>query len=558
MAEETFTQYDFKDDETGKNFVVFSKGAKPQPIGNFESAIDKYYSNNKKVPQGFVILPRDSYAAMGRQLFENVNAPVQAAATRIDAGLPLLQRPLPQQPQSDDMSRVPFFQQPAPPPGGVAQLLARRTMGNPEGAVEGNVDNAGLTHGLTSQFDTPGKAGLQAGLMLATPWLKPVTSSINTGVNAGKVAANRLGILSNIGKSTLAGGTGSVLMDAVFGEPAPFDTPKLIADFGSAFAAGGLQAGVGVLINKFVSPRLHEQVATDILKPIADRYPNYKTDPTLFDAATSSPQKLKDMTVAMAKGMRGTLDDVATAYKDEIVNAIPQTSTYRASMSVADQATLRAHLRRAVRAGNEILDNMGDPKAQDIARQALQDAVKETGKFVTSVMKKEGVQDLSKADAQVAAVTGKLKSDLANFAEGARVLDAMRQSGQQNGFDPMAFRDILVGKVTSGQQDLMGEVARKLGMGQPLQAAPAVAPPEPPNVVLDVLQRYVPGLKQIGNMIGMATKGEPTVGKLPWQLQQGALPRATAIGVASQGKEAIDSFMNRKSDITINIEKRSK
>jgi hypothetical protein len=241
----------------------------------------------------------------------------------------------------------------------------------------------------------------------------------------------------------------------------------------------------------------------------------------------------------MTKGMRGTLDDVADTYKNEIVNVIPR------AMSVADQATLRAHLRRGVRAGNEILDNMDDPKAQDIARQALQDAVNETGKFVTATMKKAGVTNFSKTDAQVAAITRTLKTDLDNFTEGAQVLNAMRQSGQQNGFDPMAFRDILVGRTTSGQQDLMGQVARKLGMGQPLQAAPAVAPPEPPNVLLDVLQRYVPGVKQIGNMIGM-TKGEPTVGKLPWQLQQGALPRATAIGVASQGQEAIDSFMNRK------------
>jgi len=539
MAEEMFTQYGFKDDTTGKDFVVFSKGATPKPIAQFEGAIDKYYGNNKKVPEGFIILPQDSYAAMSRQVFENVNAPVQAAARRIDAGLPLLQRPAPQQSQPGDMSRMPFFQQPAPPPGGVAQLLARRTMGNPEGAVQGNVDNAGLTHGLTSQYDTPGKLGLQAGLMLAAPALGPVTSSINTGVNAGKVAANRLGILSNIGKSTLAGGTGSVLMDAVFGEPTPFDTPKLVADFGAAFATGGLQAGVGYLINKFVSPKLHEQVATDILKPIADRYPNYKTDPTLFAAATSSPQKLKDITVAMAKGMRGTLDDVADTYKNEIVNVIPR------AMSVGDQATLRAHLRRSVRAGNEILDNMDDPKAQDIARQALQDAVNETGKFVADTMKKAGVANFSKVDAQVAAVTKKLKTDLDNFTEGAQVLNAMRQSGQQNGFDPMAFRDILVGRTTSGQPDLMGEVARKLGMGQPLQAAPTV-PEDPSTAAFDLLKKYVPGIKQIANIMNV-TKGEPTAGKLPWQLQQGALPRATAIGVASEGKEAIDSFMNRKS-----------
>ena len=539
MAEEMFTQYGFKDDTTGKDFVVFSKGATPKPIAQFEGAIDKYYGNNKKVPEGFIILPQDSYAAMSRQVFENVNAPVQAAARRIDAGLPLLQRPAPQQSQPGDMSRMPFFQQPAPPPGGVAQLLARRTMGNPEGAVQGNVDNAGLTHGLTSQYDTPGKLGLQAGLMLAAPALGPVTSSINTGVNAGKVAANRLGILSNIGKSTLAGGTGSVLMDAVFGEPTPFDTPKLVADFGAAFATGGLQAGVGYLINKFVSPKLHEQVATDILKPIADRYPNYKTDPTLFAAATSSPQKLKDITVAMAKGMRGTLDDVADTYKNEIVNVIPR------AMSVGEQATLRAHLRRGVLAGNDILDNLGDSKAQQLAMQALDKAVQDTGKFVTDTMKKAGVANFSKADAQVAAVTGKLKTDLANFTEGARVLDAMRQSGQQNGFDPMAFRDILVGKTTSGQQDLMGEVARKLGMGQPLQAAPTV-PEDPSTAAFDLLKKYVPGIKQIANIMNV-TKGEPTAGKLPWQLQQGALPRATAIGVASEGKEAIDSFMNRKS-----------
>jgi hypothetical protein len=521
MAEETFTQYGFKDDETGKDFVVFSKGATPKPIAQFEGAIDKYYGNNKKVPQGFVILPQDSFAAMGRQVFENVNAPVQAAARRTDAGLPLLSG---QQPEG----------------GPVQQLLARRTMGNPEGAVQGNVDNAGLTHGLTSQYDTPGKLGLQAGLMGAAPLLKPVTSSINAGVDAGKIVANRLGILGNIGKSTAIGGTTSVLMDAALGEPTPFDTPKLVADFGAAFATGGLQAGVGYLINKFVSPKLHEQVATDILKPIADRYPNYKTDPTLFAAAASSPQKLKDITVAMTKGMRGTLDDVADTYKNEIVNVIPR------AMSVADQATLRAHLRRGVRAGNEILDNMDDLKAQDIARQALQDAVSETGKFVADTMKKAGVANFSKADAQVAAVTKKLKTDLDTFTEGAQVLNAMRQSGQQNGFDPMAFRDILVGRTTSGQPDLMGEVARKLGMGQPLQAAPQVAPPEPPNVILDFLKHVVPGVKQIGNILNI-TKGESTAGKLPWQLQQGALPRATAIGVASEGKEAIDSFMNRKS-----------
>ena len=521
MADETFTQYGFKDDETGKDFVVFSKGAVPKPIAQFEGAIDKYYGSNKKVPQGFVILPQDSFAAMGRQLFENVNAPMQAAAGRVDLGQPLLNRPA------------------DPNMGAVQQLLARRTMGNPEGLPQGNVDNAGLTQGLTSQYDTPGKLGLQAGLMAAAPLLKPVTTSINAGVDVGKVALNRLGILGNIGKSTALGGTTSVLMNAALGEPEPFNPSNVLVPFTAAFATGGLQAGVGVLINKYISPNLHEQVATDILKPIADRYQNYKTDPTLFAAATSSPQKIKDMTVAMTKGMRGTLDEVADTYKTDIVNVIPR------AMSVADQATLRAHLRRGVRAGNEILDNMDDPKAQDIARQVLQDAVNETAKFVTDTMKKSGVTNFSKMDAQVASITKKLKTDLDTFTEGAQVLNAMRQSGQQNGFDPMAFRDILVGKTTSGQQDLMGEVARKLGMGQPLQPAPQVAPPEPASTVFNFLKRHIPGVGQVANMLDV-TKGESTVGKLPWQLQQGAFPRTIAIGVASEGQDAIDSFMKRK------------
>jgi len=486
---------------------IYALGGTPRTKAEFDTAYKQY--RNGETPEGFTVLQPGVINTL-RRSFETVNEPVQKYAPQVGATV---------------ASHIPGL--------GIAETLKP---GITQTVQQGGADAA---QALAEQYNTPGKLGLQAGLMLAAPALGPVTSSINTGVNAGKVAANRLGILSNIGKSTLAGGTGSVLMDAVFGEPTPFDTPKLVADFGAAFATGGLQAGVGYLINKFVSPKLHEQVATDILKPIADRYPNYKTDPTLFAAATSSPQKLKDITVAMAKGMRGTLDDVADTYKNEIVNVIPR------AMSVGDQATLRAHLRRSVRAGNEILDNMDDPKAQDIARQALQDAVNETGKFVADTMKKAGVANFSKADAQVAAVTGKLKTDLANFTEGARVLDAMRQSGQQNGFDPMAFRDILVGKTTSGQQDLMGEVARKLGMGQPLQAAPTV-PEDPSTAAFDLLKKYVPGIKQIANIMNV-TKGEPTAGKLPWQLQQGALPRATAIGVASEGKEAIDSFMNRKS-----------
>lgn len=510
MAELTFTQQSFTDNETGKDFVVFSKGAKPQPMGNFEQAIDHYYGNKKEVPPGFVILPQDSFAAMGRQIFENVNAPVQKYAPQVGAAV---------------ASHIPGL--------GVAEALKP---GITQIVQQGGAEAA---QGLAEQYNTPGKAGLQLGLMAVAPALGPVTSTVNTGAKAGKVMANRLGILSNIGKSTVAGGTGSVLMDAVFGEPAPFDTAKLVADFGSAFATGGLQAGVGYLINRFISPKLHEQVATDILKPIADKYPNYKTDPTLFDAAASSPDRIKDMTVAMTKGMRGTLDDVADTYKNEVLMVLPKT------LSVGDQTTLRAHLRRGVRAGNEFLDNMSDPKAQDIARQAMQDAIKETGQFVSATMQKAGVKNFSKVDAQVAAITKQLKTDLDNFTEGAMVLNAMRQSGQQNGFDPMAFRDTLVGRVTSGQQDLMGQVARKLGMGQPLQAAPRV-PDDPSTVTFDLLKKYVPGIKQIANVMNMS-KGEPTAGKLPWQLQQGALPRATAIGVASQGKEAIDSFMNRKS-----------
>jgi hypothetical protein len=517
MAEETFTQYGFKDDETGKDFVVFSKGAKPQSIGNFESAIDKYYSNKKAVPEGFIILPQDSWSALGRGLFEKVNAPVQAAAERTDAGLPLVQRP------------------PDPTMGPVQQLLARRTMGNPEGLPQGDPTNVGLTRGITGTVDTPGKVGLQAGLAGAGLVAAPV--SIAAG--PGKVVASRLGMAGNIGKATLLGGTGSVLMDAALGEPEPFNVDKMFVPFASAFATGGLQAGIGHLINKYVSPDLQKEVATNIIKPIADRYPNYKTDPTLFDAAASSPEKIADITKAMARGMRGTLDSVADTYKTDILNVIPR------AMSVADQATLRAHLRRGVRAGNEMLDNMGDAKASGIAQQALQDAIQETGKFVTDIMKKSGVQNLSKTDAQVAAITKKLRTDLSDFTEGAQVLNAFRQSGQQNGFDPMAMRDILYGKVTSGQPDLMGQVARELGMGKPLQPGPPPSQPDPSSTIFDFLQKHVPGVRQIGNVIGLA-KGESAVGKLPWQLQKGPLAQPIAIGVASQGQDAIDAFMNPK------------
>jgi len=521
----------------GKDVTIYSTTGQKRTEGDFAGAMAEY-DKTGKIPKGYTVLEPGIMNTL-RGAFESVNQPLQKYA-------PIVGKAIGEHLGSRVIGTGPW--------SGVGDTIFQ-----PNQLSNVTIPDASQRAGNVGEFvaktaaesvNTPGKAGTTAGMLAVAPLLGPV--SVARG--AGQVALSKAGLLGNVAKSGIAAGTGSVLMDAALGGTEPFDPAKVIAPIVVGAASGGVQGVIGHMINKYIKPDLHEEVAKNILKPIADRYPNYKTDPTLFDAAASSPEKIADITVAMTKGMRGTLDDVANTYKNEIVNVIPQTSMFKASMSVGDQATLRAHMRRAVRAGNEILDNMDNPKAQDIARQALQDAVNETGKFVTDVMKREGVRDFTNTNVQVAAITKKLKTDLDNFTEGAQVLNAFRQSGQQNGFDVMAMRDILVGQTTSGQTDVMGKVAKELGMGQSLTRT--VDEPSATGVIDKVIGQHLRRIPGIGKYLA-PTPAEP-VPRLPWQLQQGAAPRTIGIGVQASGQDAIDSFMNRKSDITINIEKKSK
>lgn len=489
----------------------------------------KEYRDTGKIPKGYTVLEPGTASNFLRSTFEKVNQPLQSAAERVDAGLPLLQRPPPPQPQPGDMSRVPFFQQPAPPPGGVAQLLARRTMGNPEGAVQGNVDNAGITRAVTGTVDTPAKAGMTAGMALAAPALAPV--SIATG--AGKMAMSGMGILQNVGINALAATTGSMLMDAALGGTEPFDPAKAVAPVLLGAASGGVQGVVGHLINRYIKPDLQEEVAKNILKPVADRYSNYKTDPTLFDAAASSPEKIKDITVAMATGMRGSLDSTTHDLTQQILAVVPK------QLTVGEQATLRAHVRNVNKVANEILDRVSTDKPLDQTLPDLQEPLVNMGKYLYTTLKSKGVKQFTQVDADMATVLGEFKQNLTTFEEGAQVLSAFRQSGQQNGFDVATMRDILVGKTTSGQTDVMGKVAKELGMGRSLteteQPANKIA-----DSMLNLVKRHVP-------IVGRFMKpSQDSYGPMmPWQLQQPGAARTVGIGVQSAGQDAIDSFMNK-------------
>jgi hypothetical protein len=506
----------------GKDVTIYSTTGQKKTESDFAGAMAEY-DKTGKIPKGYTVLEPGTASNWLRSTFERVNQPLQNAAERVDAGLPLLGGPQQQG-------------------GAVQQLLARRTMGNPEGAVQGNTDNAGLTRAITGTVDTPGKAGMTAGMALAAPALAPV--SIATG--AGKMAMSGMGILQNVGVNALAAGTGSVLMDAALGGTEPFDISKAVVPVLMGAAAGGVQGVIGHLINKYIKPELHEEVAKNILKPIADRYPNYKTDPTLFDAAASSPEKVKDITVAMAKGMRGSLDSTTHDLTQQILQVSP------VRLTVGEQATLRAHVRNVSKVANDILDKVSTDKPLDQALPDLQEPLVNMGKYLYTTLKQKGVKQFTKVDADMAGVLGQFKQSLTNFEEGAQVLNAFRQSGQQNGFDVATMRDILVGKTTSGQTDVMGQVAKELGMGRPLteteQPANKIA-----DSMLNLAKRHVP---IIGRFMKPSQDSYPPM--MPWQLQQPGAARTVGIGVQAAGQDAIDSFMNRKSDITINIEKKSK
>lgn len=503
----------------GKDVTIYSTTGDKRTEADFAKAMADY-GKNGTIPKGYTVLEPGMMNTL-RQGFEAVNQPLQEQARRFDMGIPAIGNP------------------PTPANAGpVAELLARRTPGNPEGIAGGDPSQPAIAQSIAASVNTPRKAAM-TGVLAALP---AVSAPVSIAKAGGGYALSKAGLFGNMAKAAVAGGTIPSLVDMATGGDNPEPYAKAAGDAVVAGLTNGVQGVLGHFITKYLKADVQEEAARNIIKPIAEKYKGYGSDPTLFDAVASSPKQLEDMTAQLSKSLMGSAEKVAGEYKDQLVSVLPR------AMSVGDQATLRAHMRRVTEKAQDALDYMGSPKDAAIAQQAMDQAIRNTGKFLTDRMQAQGIKNMSKTDAAIAGIMGDFKREMMNFNEGVHVLSAMQRSGQQNGFDPMAFREALLDMNyrSGGPQSLLAKVGNELGMGASLNKTENVpsASGMLDKVIGSTLRRLPAPLRKF-----LAPEAVAPTPMMPWMMQGQGVGGTTiplGLGVQSKGQEAMDSFMNRK------------
>lgn len=502
MAEETFIGYGGYAND-GSDLTIFSNTGKKRSIADFEDAIMQYNERGKS-PSGFVIMPSDDYRAQLRRGFEKINQPVQEGLPGVGSAVAGVLAPTGFAALGEKLGLL--------GQGSAVSLDASaRQFGSEEGASIGEMVN------------TPGKAGAAAGMLAATPLLKPV--SLIAGAT-GKAAMNKTALLSNIFTAGIGGAGGLAGFDALTGD---FDTGRTAKEFGIAALGGGFQGVFNHFLTKFVSPNMREKIATDILTEVKKQYPNMINDPSVLDAYASSPQNLERITQQGIKAFRGKVDDITGNFIPEINNVLPR------PLSAGENSSLRAKLKRFNTIANDMLDNIDDPIQWATSEEKLKEIHKEMVSSVVGTFS-NAQQKMSPADiARVREMFTTHLESISGFKEGAWLLQKMRKSGINEGFNPQTFTDDLKGDYERNPGDIIERVGKKLGFGQRLQE---MAPPEASMSaakVFNMIKGSIPIVKHIP--FEMKTPTASPI--LSWQE---GVRMSTPVKAISQ--QAMKDFMN--------------
>ena len=482
--------------------TIYSTTGERKTSADFHTAFAKWQDTGE-APEGYSV-QEPGVTSWFRDKFEAVSQPIQEGARKVAASMPDIPSP--------DISTL------LKSPGA---YLAMKALGPIASAVRTAVPFAAST------VDTPERAGITAGIAAASPLLAP-GAALGLGSKMALSIPQVLGNMLKVGGGAAIGGN--------LGQLATGESPtwgRTATNFAIAGLGGGVQAVVSGVIAKYISPKLQEKVATDILKTITDKYPNIINKPNVMDIAMSSQHNISKLTQQLSAGLRGTVDDITASIIPDINNVLPR------NLPVADQATLRATIRRLVRASQDVLDNIHDKaamvkaySAMDIAKADILSQLKNSFKAMKNIK-----PTINKVDD----IITQHYASLDNFKEGARVLSYLKEAGAGGGLDMNKFADLIRDKYMAEPGTLLEQVGRKLNSGASL-----VDQPTPPPAAQHLIKTAYNMLKNNTGFLGklLPSIAEPKAGIRPlaFQIPQKMSPSAT-IAINESGDKAMHSYL---------------
>jgi hypothetical protein len=508
-----YIQHDFAD-EAGNKVTAYSKDNKPRSVSELQAAAEQFV-NTGKAPEGTIVLRPGIVNAL-RSGYEAVNQPIQRGAAAI-AGATLAPNEMPPE-------------------------LAQMMQTNPDYRFALGM-NRGVIPQAAESVSTPGRAGMTAATLAVSPALKAVTKTTELGAAGAPMVMNMLRNMGLMGSAATAGNVGGKLatgeplqgLSLGHGVEIPF-AADVVIPFTAAAATQGFMGVLSHFVNRYMSPNYGQKIAKEVFDEVKGQYPDLKNDPVLLDAAVSVPAKLARVTQIMSKGLRGDLEDNVTTMVADINQILPR------RLTTGTQNTVRAQVRAIIRAGDDILDNLGNADAKAAAEQALTDAGHKIYNAVAAEFK------AMKAPDQIAMRVDKLieskigKPALQQFYEGADVLAALKRSGAANGFNASAFVNEIRGTSQANPGSLIDKVGRIAGQGTPLTEGVAGQPGiNVGGYAWNTLKAGMPDI--ISRFMSRApTRTAPGPALLPWQMDR-ALPAPVNAGAAVGGTQAIKSFL---------------
>ena len=460
MAEETYIQVPLK--ETGQ--VMFSTTGERQTKTAFTDAVS-VYSKTGKVPDGFQVLDPASIQGKLRGMFESVNQPIQATLARGGEVV-------------GQAAEHPM----------ILDLLAKLGLMKPE-TVESRIQEGGQLGKATGQF---------IGSTVSRPETAAATGVLTAlGLSPLRAMSGLIPPALRIAGAALGAGAGDILTGSS-------STAQGVGK-NVALAAMGAVAGEGItgvlrLAAGTVSQKAEEQVTKGIMTLLKNEYPELAAQgPNGINAIASTKDGLQKITSLGVKALRGSTDDIVSTFTTDI-NQNAATMMGKVSQRHVGEAA-----DGMITAMNSFLDNIGDVKAQDAAKEAFKVELQK----VSGVLTKEFGKD---APQKLAPVLQAFQKQLYSVEQGAQVIAALKASGAGGGFNVMSFQKIMAQQLYKGGQ-LMEDVGMAAGMGTPGGIN------KPMNVT-------IPSIKH--SLLGIGPKTQISAGtRYPGNVQ-GVIPAAPA------------------------------
>ena len=395
-------------------YTVFSttgKGVSPEA---YDKAMADFVTT-KKVPEGFSVLPAAGLQAKARGVFDEwVSGPIQRGNEKVQAALA------------------------ATPEGGAAPPAYQHILEAAKGA------GRYLAGTGAESMSTPGKALATAATTLMPP---------------SRVA----GVVLAAAKRGIAAGGAQAIGDVVTGQQ-PFTGPgisKAVNEGLMTAVVVGLSQGAAGALKHITGQSLSKQgvkgVASDITDLLKRDYPQLSRlgQDSAVNHIASTPEGLKKLAHIGAKAVVGDAKLMANEFVGEVNNALPRSMGKVAARHMNDK------LVKYVEKSEKWLDAFGDDKLKGKLEGEMHELMGDIAKivdaeFTASPLNKKGME----AVAGVMQKYMQKKEALQGYGE---VIHALRESGAQEGFNPMAFQKQIMNKVynrSNLQQDLSTAAGR--------------------------------------------------------------------------------------------------